>query len=251
MPDKEVVMKFALGFLQDEQQINIRTYNTSYPEEIVTNIIDAQDLNDENLNLLFVSSEISDELKKLLPCPIIRSSEINISEQEFSNLHFESARQIFEKIFSNWLLANNLSSIQTIFKTSSDLKGMWKQNPNSFFQELWKLLKNNIGTYELRIIYNDVLIREEDGRKDKLIQSYVHGTSRPEIFEGGSAEKDLLQEYTDNFYLPFEIVEFSAAKNELVARASIDKSPILIMAKPYDFNGLQECFLHALFDGLQ
>ena len=67
-----------------------------------------------------------------------------------------------------------------------------------------------------------------------------------------AAEVDLVlwSHYEAEMGPNFSTINYQSTKGDWVAAASIMQSPILIMAKIYQYNPLQKALLKTLFDGL-
>ena len=65
---------------------------------------------------------------------------------------------------------------------------------NAFFEELWFILKTNLATHELNIIFHDLKEptekQKEKGAKSQLCYSFVSGKKTPQIFDGKEKEDD-------------------------------------------------------------
>ena len=57
--------------------------------------------------------------------------------------------------------------------------------------------------------------------------------------------------YKNNFNSNFEITEYDPHKGEIIIAATINNSPVLVMAKINRLSRLQKALLGTLFDGLQ
>ena len=223
--------------------------------------IDTLTLGDMNPSLvLYPESEeaplshyITKESKFL---PIYTYESITQSHQDYEKSDdFENLFSLYDRSTSRWILNNNLKTIEQFGPTITYLKDLWIKDRNSFFEELWFLIKTNLGTQELNIIFHDLkeptLKQAEKGEKPKLCYSYVQGKKIPQLYEGKDKESFLMKEYESEFNEIFTITEFSAEKGQLTACGKMDLSPILLMAKLPKLNQIQQSLLIGLFNGLQ
>jgi hypothetical protein len=131
---------------------------------------------------------------------------------------------------------------------------MNKLYPNertAFFEELWSLLKNNLGATDLKIIYNDIEMAKKESEKNKLIRIKVEGKRNPNPVVGKEMEDKLMKHYENDFVQTFNVSEYNPHKGELVLTASINNSPVLVMARVNQLTRLQKALLNSLFEGLQ
>ncbi len=244
-------MKFTIALVATSEQVIINKMDRATQESSQA-IVSIGEIEEENIHLLFFLADnpetqnILEKESKFYPCA--NGANYEITEESFNSMTVESAYELFIPIYSKWLLVNNVSLIEEMFPTASYLKDLWTNDRNSFFEELWFLLRSNLGTAQLRIIFNDL---DQNENKDKLINSAVLGQKFPEIQPGGGAEKELMDNYLDSFSANFEIMEYNPEKGEMVASTSIDGSPILVIANLFVFNKLQKAILNSIFLGLQ
>ena len=187
--------------------------------------------------------------------PIIPLQTLGLSKENCESLEFAELAQSYEKATTRWVLQNNIKQIEQLYPTIKYLKDLWVKDRNSFFEELWFIVKSNLATTELNIIFHDLKEpsekQAEKGEKPSLCYSYVKGNKLPHLFEGKESEEYLMKEYEAEFGQFFNITEYSSEKNQLIACAKIGLSPILIMARINSLNQLQQSVLIALFTGLQ
>lgn len=253
-----VLLKIAA--IISENNVSLKQLNLK-DGSISSKRIDSIAFVDENLDLLIYDD--SDELSGLSQSlekeakfyPIAPMGSININKDEFEALESAELLSVYEKISARWILNNNIKTIEQLYPTISYLKDLWIKDRNSFFEELWFILKTNLASSELNIIFHDLKEptekQQEKGEKPKLCYSYVKGEKVPNLFEGKEKEAILMKEYDAEFSQFFNITEYSKDKKQFIACAKIDLSPILIMAKINNFNQLQQSILISLFTGLQ
>lgn len=245
-------MNFTLALIRSTQQAIIKKFDKT-TQEINETIIDLDSIDDEEIHALFYlpsEEEISLLMQKEAKFyPFIDAHKQGISEESFSALNFFTGSELFLNIYSQWILYNNVATIGEIFPTCSYLKDLWVNDRNSFLEELWFILKTNIGTSKLRIIFND--LAEEKNDKNTLCHSSITGSKMPDFIPGGTAETEIMKNYENSFTSNFEIAEYDPSKGELVILATVDKSPLLIMANIFTFNKIQKALVKSIIDGLQ
>lgn len=229
---------FIHGFDQDGQAFNKR--------------LDAQDIEDHSFNMLFLSEDASSDmaLEKSKFIPVRRASDFHLTEENFQELGTDQIQKIYENAQSTWTLSNNISLLNEFFAVIDHLRALYPNQRTTFFEELWYVLKRNIGAFELKIIFNDIIKAKKEGQKDQLVQNFVGGETLPEVERGSEIEEKLMENYKAHFAESFEICEFNQEKNELVISANIKGSPVLIMAKAANLTKIQNGILKTLFEGL-
>lgn len=253
-------MLLRIAMVISENQMSLKELNLA-TNTIESKIIDTISIPEQNLNLLFLDE--TDDLtsltntiekeNKFYPIALLQSLELD--KDAFEMLDAESLQALYNKVTNRWILNNNVKTIEQLYPTITYLKDMWIKDRNSFFEELWFIVKTNIASTELNIIFHDLkeptVKQEEKGEKPKLCYSYVQGEKIPNLFEGKDKEALLMKEYDGDFNDFFNITEYSKEKHQFTACAKIGLSPVLIMAKMPNFNQLQQSILIALFTGLQ
>ena len=247
-------MNFTLAFTRTNNQILIRQFSSADQgnsklvelNEIKNNDIDGF-LFEENLKSEDYLSAIEGELKFY---PIRCANEFNLDFNIFEKLSTSDARIIFDKMRENWIMQNNLSLLEEIFKTKQHLANLWPNDRSGFFEELWFLLRSNLGAKNLKLIYNDIIKSKNEHEKNKLIKVKVQGTRFPELTSADEMDEMILKNYEKDFGNIFEITDYNKNKGQLVICASVKKSPILIMANIFQLTRLQKAILHSLFEGL-
>ncbi|MFW5887753.1 MAG: hypothetical protein ACOCUH_03040 [Bacteriovoracia bacterium] len=249
-------MKFTLARIISPTQSAIKKIDTEN-NDIEEKIIDIEQLDQEDIHTLFFHKEnVNDELidflqkeNKFYPC--LTEEQLNLSSDFFTNLTTSRARDLFLGVYGKWIMVNNIFSIEDIFSITKYFKQLWQEDRHSFFEELWFFLRNNIGTSHLRIIFNDLLVNEEqESAKEKLGHSTILGEKKANIKSAGNPEEKLMESFKDQFHHHFEIQEYSSDAGELTITASVKKSPILIMARVFTLNHLQKALIKAVFTGL-
>jgi hypothetical protein len=251
--------QIVVGQILNASQINVLEIN--YPDkESQFKIMDLVELPDLGLNCLIIGGEdcwaaLGDSLDKYQHLyPVVDAEDFNI-ERSIEDLQETEVIEIVQSITSKWVLHNNLVSLEEIFDLKEHLKQLFNGDRNTFFEEFWYFIKRNLGTSELTIIFNDVLeVSEKDekkGDRPKLVQSYIKGIKSPEFYTGENKEEKIMQHFSDSIVEPFEVSDFNKEKKQLTALASINGSPLIIMAETLEINQLQESLFKSIFNGLQ
>ncbi len=183
--------------------------------------------------------------------PVRSLKDVNLTIDELPNLNFLQAKAIVQKCREAWIIQNNLELLEKLFPTLDHLKALWPNDRSSFMEELWFILRNNLGSEDLVLIYNSLRKAEKDNEKNRLVQSRVAGDRYPETYEGEEFEKKVIAHYQGLYEEQFVIREYSEEKGQLVATLSLKGSPLIIMAKVAEITRLQQNLVKSLFDGLQ
>lgn len=253
-------MTIKVGFLKSESQTLVKSFDIS-SNEVNSYTIDSDSIKKEPLNLLFFqNNEVAQELSQYIKdehkfYPILDSSSVGVTLESFDSLTRAELNEVFGKVNTRWLLSKNIETIESLHELITHLKDLWKNDRNAFFEELWFALRSNLGTTELNIIFNDLKMptaaAKEKGEKPVLCQSFVKGEKIPQIYDGTKAEEKLLSDYKNELNEVFNITEYNADQGQLVFCASIEKSPILVMAQLNSLNQLQRSIVAGIFNGLQ
>lgn len=247
-------MEFSLAYVKNSSQFILKTFGNS-EEESKGKIMNLEELKEKEISGIVFDSELKEcpetlailqEHSKFLP---IRSAE-NTAD-EFDTMNEENASMLLSKVQHSWVLKNNLVLLENLVETHKHLKELWPNDRTSFFEELWFLIKNNIGATNLRIVFNDLQKAKKEGERNKLIRVIVEGKRIPQPLPGGELADKLMENYEGAFTSTFEVVEYSQAQGELVFLSKINQSPVLFMASVPNLTALQKALLKALFDGLQ
>ena len=253
-------MFINVGCVETANQIQVYSVNTQ-SNSIESKKADTHSISEENLNLLLLNtSEDLSSIQNILNkedkfYPIINLDALNLDIDAVQMMEAIDFEAVYSKVSARWILNNNIKAIEQLYPTISYLKDLWVKDRNTFFEELWFLLKTNMATTELSMIFHDLKEptkkQEEKGEKPVLCYSKVIGTKVPNIVPGDQADTVLMKEYTNDFTDQFHITEYSKDKGQIVACAKINLSPVLIMANLPNLNQLQQSVLIALFTGLQ
>lgn len=247
-------MEFTLLYTKNLQQALVRTFK--YNETPTSKIIDLDQARELSLQGFIFSEELKNHESltglegELKFYPIRSHIEFDLSSESFDKLSYEEGKKIFDKMRENWLLQNNISLIEEIFKVRSHLLGLWPNDRSGFFEELWFILKTNLGATNLKLIYNDMVKGKGEHEKNKLVKVKVQGTRYPELTSCDEMDEMVLKNYEKDFGNIFEITDYNKEKGQLVICANIKKSPVLLMANVYQLTRLQKAILSSIFEGL-
>ena len=253
-------MTIKVGFLKSESQTVVKSFEPTLGE-VTSYTISSDTIKKEPLNLLFFeNSDKAEELGQFIKdehkfYPILDSNSVGLNLQSFESLGHSQLKEVFEKINTRWLLSKNIQTVESMYQLTTHLRDLWANDRNAFFEELWFTLRSNLGTFKLNIIFNYLKMpttaAKEKGEKPVLCQSFVKGEKIPQIYDGTDAEEKLLSDYKNEFTEVFNITEYNADQGQLVFCASIEKSPILVLAHLSSLNQLQRSIVAGIFNGLQ
>lgn len=246
-------MELSIGYLKSENQFDIIKFSDNKNTKLETK--DIVELQDERFDLLLLHSseihtpDIAMAIEKHKQfCPIRMASDFSIAN--FSSLNTISLNQVYSSAREQWVLQNNLKTLNNLFTYLAHLDKFWPNDRTNFFQELWFQLKNNIGAQKLTLIYNDIKKSQKEHEKNKLIHVKIEGDKIPHPFDGEDIEQRLMKDFSEDFSSHFNIIMFEKEKNELTATFSINQSPVLLLAKTCSFGPLQKAVITALIDGI-
>lgn len=239
-------MEFSLAFIKSSQQMLVKNYiNASSAEE---SIVDLEELDGLNLQGVFTSPSLEmDDLASndLMIRPFKESEEI------FSKMDYEQAKNLLLKNQSSWLLNNNLMLLEKLIPITDHLKTLWINDRQAFIEELWNLIRLNLGTKSLKIVFNSIKKAENENEKDQLIKAMSEGERKPQTTDQQALGEALMKQYDYQLEGNFEIAKHDQANGQIIILATINQSPIIIMAELLQINPLQKALLTALLDGLQ
>lgn len=247
-------MDFNLLYTKNKEQGIVRSFK--HNETPSSKIIDINEAKNLPLQGFIFSEELkNDEFlvgleNELKFYPIRSSAEFSLSAERFDKLSYDEAKPIFDKMRENWILQNNISLIEELFKVRTHLLGLFPNDRSGFFEELWFILKSNLGATNLKLIYNDMIKAKNENEKNKLVKVKIVGDRFPEMTSIDDMDEMVLKSYEKDFGNIFEITDYNKDKGQLVICASIKKSPVLIMTNIYQLTRLQKAILTSLFEGL-
>lgn len=247
-------MEFSLAITRNAQQIVLRDFSTNNHNK--TRIMDLAELKEQKVSGLIFDEELKtdDFLAEFQNesrfYPIRSAQEFSINPDGFEKMNFEEAKIIFDKMRENWVLQNNLSLLEEFYKVVKHLQNLWPNDRTTFFEELWFILKSNLGASEIKLIFNDLQKATKDHEKNKLVRVKVEGSRVPNPVPASEEDELVMNHYEKEFINIFEITDYHKEKGQLVIAGSIRKSPVLIMAKVYGLSRMQKALLATLFEGL-
>lgn len=247
-------MDFTLLYTKNLQQGVLRSFNPG--QSSTSKVIDLAEAKQYPIQGLIFSEDLkSDDFLAGLESeikfyPIRSHSDVGLTLESFENLNYEGAKKVFDKMRENWILQNNISLIEEVFKVRNHLLGLWPNDRSGFFEELWFILKSNLGASNLKLIYNDMIKSKNENEKNKLVKVKVQGERYPELTSCDEMDEHVLKSYEKEFGNIFEITDYNKEKGQLVICGNIKKSPVLIMANVYQLTRLQKSLLYSLFEGL-
>lgn len=247
-------MDFNLLFTKNLQQGILRTFKRH--ESPSSKIIEITEAKTMPLQGLIFSDELKNDdfltglESELKFYPIRSSSEFSLNADLFEKMSYDDARIVFDKMRENWILQNNISMIEEMFKVRNHLLSLWPNDRAGFFEELWFILKTNLGATNIKLIYNDLIKAKNENDKNKLVKVKIIGERFPEMTSVDEMDEVVLKSYEKNFGNTFDITDYNKEKGQLVICGTIKKSPVLIMANVYQLTRLQKAIISSLFDGL-
>ncbi len=248
-------MHFFIGFVKNNNSVVLKEFKLQ--EAVNTHVADLDEINDKNISLLLYSKEncdletLKNLSKNIKHYPIRDASDFNINIDNFEKASDLEIINIVYKSRQTWVLQNNMSLLDELFKVVDHLGKLFLQDRTSFFEEFWFLLKSNIGCTALKVVYNDIWVAPKDSNtKNQLIQTRMEGVLVPNPVSGNSTDKLLIDSYKKEFSNNFEIQEFAKEKEELVATVTFNQSPVLIMANTQELSRLSKSVISALCDGI-
>ncbi|OFZ25003.1 MAG: hypothetical protein A2381_13075 [Bdellovibrionales bacterium RIFOXYB1_FULL_37_110] len=248
-------MIFSIGFIKAKNKVLIKTFDLVGQTNLKTITID--EIKNEKVNLMILDVlENENEIMSLLEeenkyYPICNASTLKLNEESFNQLSFQLARDIIKQAYANWVLNCNLKSLENLFVTLDHLKELMPNDRVDFFEELWFIIKRNLGAITLKLIFNNIKPNEKGQAKSQLTQFRIDGVRLPSTHVGDEFEKSLMETYRPQMDHLFNITEYNKSQGQIVICALIKESPVIIMAELFDFTSLQKSLLTALFEGLQ
>lgn len=247
-------MDFSLAYTKNPEQVILKNFETNGNTQ--SKVLTIEDMKTELVHgLIYDSSIVEEDFLSLIESemkfyPIRSNADFQLNKDTFETLNSSDAKKIFDKIRENWILQNNITLIEEIFKTRTHLLGLYPNDRSSFFEELWFILKSNLGATNLRLIYNDLIKAKNENEKNRLVKVKIVGSRYPEPTSVDDMDEQILKHYEKDFGNIFEITDYNKEKGQLVICATIKKSPVLIMANIHQLTRLQKSVLISLFEGL-
>ncbi len=250
----ECKMAFKLAVTRNEDQVIVKTFEDNKNPN--SKIMDFQEIRSENLQgLIYLNNLKSEDLINQLESetkfyPIRSNEDMSLTVEKFEKLSYEEATKIFEKLHDPWVLQNNITTVEELFRAKTHLNNLWPNDRTGFFEEFWFLLRSQLGASEITIVYNDMIKATKDGEKNRLIKVKVKGTRIPEPQNPDEGDELVYKNYEKEMSHTLEITEYNKEKGQLVMAGTLKKSPILVMAKIYKLTRLQKAIITSLIDGL-
>lgn len=251
-------MNINAGLLINPSQVKVFTYNLD-SKDFSNIVVDIDSIVDQNLNYMVYDREEENietflgTMEKLENSyPSISLNEAGINKEMFEQFQPSDFFEFSNNILNAWKVNNNLLTIEEMFPLRDHLRNLWVNDRNTFFEELWYMMKRNLATTELNIIFHDLIEGDaEKNEKNKLQVAYLKGDRTPNFNNAEEKEEAIFNTFKDKINNNFEINEYDAEKGRLVLLAKIDNSPIVMLANVTDASGLQLSILSGLFNGLQ
>lgn len=246
-------MTFSLAYLKSDSQFLFREFLSGKQSQI----LDISELKEKHIQaLLFNKEAANDEFMNFLSqesrfYPVRPGSDYQVDSTRFENLSDDEAKKIFRSMQDFWVMGNNISLIDELFKTLEVLHKLWPNDRTAFFEQLWFILKTNIGAKSLKLIYNDIIIGKGENEKNKLIQACIDGKRMPNPTQGGELEAKIMGHYEKSFNQHFQVSEYDKENGRIVLLGRIKGSPVVMMAEVSQFTQLQKAILNSLFEGMQ
>ena len=245
-------MQCQMAYIKGNNQLLVRNLTDDS-----TRIVDFSEINQQNLHVLFYEEQQLEDssLKEALVeeskfYPMRDAKDLGLTLDKFEKLDQEQAKNIFSDINSNWVLQNNVTLLDDLFTVVDHLNALWPNDRTAFFEELWFILKNNLGATNTKFVYNDLKKTGKNEDKNTLIQVSIDGGRVPNPTEGGEFEKKLMESFKDEFSLTYNLSEYDSQKGQLVITSTIKQSPLVIMASVNSFTMLQSSILKTLITAL-
>jgi hypothetical protein len=242
-------MQFSLSQISNDNKIHQFTYSNSAPIE--SKIISIENLSELNSQAIFYE-RANLPLETLSAVEALANSVTLMPNfnQTLEAFEYDMAYEAFISSHRNWIISNNLRQLNDLFPTLTHLKNLYPHDRTSFFEELWSILKTNLGSKSLTIIFNDIVKSKKEGVKDKLVRVKIEGEVKGNPISATEIDEKVFENYRKDFFDELNICEFNADEGQLVATVKVQESPILIMAEIYQFTALQRSLLNALFSGI-
>lgn len=250
-------MDLSIAFVKNESQVLFQEFKNS--ENVAkAQIFDVEELENKDLHGILLPKELleSEILQEKLaktsqyaPIKTLRADQM--TAESFDSLKHEEAQHLTKAVYSSWTIKNNLRLIENMFANLSHLQGLFPNDRTAFFEELWHLMRSNLGATNLTIAYNHLKKAEKENEKNELIRVVVEGTAKPNPSENKELGEALFKNYEGKFARPFEVYSWDQETGQAVFLASVKESPVIIMATLFDLTQLQRATLNCLFEGLQ
>ena len=256
-------MEFTIGQILSTEKIHLQTFllmdDNNEDFALIEKTVTRAHLDEEGPHLLLFKShgengdqDDLDELLSQFQSELEHYSHTTNHQRpkDFANYNHGDAQEIYQEYYRPWLLKNNLQCLENIASHLDHMRQLWSIDRHSFVEKLWHLLRKNLGTRELRIIFNDVTEKQNEKEKDRLVVSSFVGQAHGQFQLEQPFDIKLLEEYKDQCTHQLQIIEYDEGKGEMLLSLKIHHSPILIMARTFHLDLFQQSLLKGLLDGL-
>lgn len=244
-------MILTVAQIRGEHSISLQTYAKGEVENSET-IIDLETFDQPEYwpDLIIVHED--EHQQKLVKfknvCPIeTLPSDKTIDYKENT---FQTISEIYQNSHNRWSLENNVTTIENMVKIVGHLKELYIKDRGACFEEIWEQLRMNLNSSELTVIFNDVEMPESDDKKPKLIKAVVTGKKRPVLRKAKESEEAILEHFSKDIKEELQLLELNLEEGKLVYSAQIEGSPILILAKIFDYNRIQQAVVKGLIESI-
>lgn len=252
-------MDLSIAYVKNQSQVLYQSFaaeELQKPQIFELEDLEGKDIHNILLPKSLIEGEDCEELKEKLAktnqyAPIKTISAEQISAEDFDRLGKDDALNITKQTYATWTLRNNLKLVENMFANIKHLKNLWPNDRTAFFEELWHLLRKNLGATTLTIAYNHMRKAEKEGEKNQLVRVVVEGQSRPNPSENKELGEALFKNYEGKFANNFETYSYDKESGQVVFLAQVNDSPIIIMGEIFELTPLQKATLNCLFEGLQ
>jgi hypothetical protein len=247
-------MNFEMAEIIDDVRLEIKSF-VAGSMEAPTRILDISDVGSEEISgLLFnhqtITEERFEEVQKESKYYPVMSSGLLRSHRPLKELSYLEGRNLLKEIQSNWVTQNNINLLENLFTVLKRMGELYPNERTAFFEELWFILKQNLGAVDLKIIYHELLKGKKENERGKLINVKIEGHKTPTPLPVSEEEEKLMAHYKDSCILPFTIESYDRESAELVLLGSIHKGPCLAMGRVTQLTLLQKSLLKSFFEGL-
>ncbi len=243
-----------IGLIDNVNQYTLISINGT---EIENKVISTEDLEKENLQVLYFRkellevAELTEIFKKIANFTPLKSfEEIQLSAEEICKKDVNELTYLIGQAAGSWSLQNNVMLLENMFEYVDHFKSLWPNDRTAFFEELWFTIKKNLSATSLKLIYNDMKSAGKSQDKNILTQVVIDGEKYPNPIDGGDFEKSLMDNYHDDFGVPFNIAEYDEEKGQLVITAVINESPVIMMATVMGLTRIQSALIATFVQAL-
>jgi hypothetical protein len=247
--------KITIGYLTNKYLLAREVFFNSPPNTRVSDIVctklDRNEIKHLDLKTLFYEAYnfdegVFDQINKYYP--VIPADEFTLNEVNFQNSENNRLLSIHSRSFDRWLLMQNINTVDQIFSLTDYLKDLWLSDKQNFYKELWYILKSNMGSYDLKIIYQDLI--DSTSGKEKLGFLSIEGNKDPEFIPFFEPIHQIGEEYKAQLTEEFKILEYDNETLKFAGGLLIGTTPVLMMGHLNQINKLQTAVISSVFDGI-